>query len=90
MIPAILSAKKADDTVKVWIVACSSGEEAYSVGILLLEHIGKTGKLFPNLKIFATDIDSEALETASRGVYTNDIKKGCTERVASEIFYSRR
>ncbi len=86
VIPAILSAKKADDTIKVWIVACSSGEEAYSVGILLLEHIGKTGKLFPNLKIFATDIDSEALETASRGVYTNDIKKDVPKELLQKYF----
>ena len=86
VIPAILSAKKVDDTIKVWIVACSSGEEAYSVGILFLEHIGKTGKLFPNLKIFATDIDSEALETASRGVYTNDIKKDVPKELLQKYF----
>ncbi len=86
VIPAILSAKKADDAVKVWIVACSSGEEAYSVGILLLEHIGKMGKLFPNLKIFATDIDSEALEMASRGVYTNDIKKDVPKELLQKYF----
>lgn len=71
VIPSILSNKQPEDPIKVWIVACSSGEEAYSVGILLLEYIASTGKIFPNIKIFATDIDTEALETASRGVYTN-------------------
>ena len=51
-----------------------------------MEHIGKTGKLFPNLKIFATDIDSEALETASRGVYTNDIKKDVPKELLQKYF----
>lgn len=86
VIPAILSAKKADDPIKVWIVACSSGEEAYSVGILFLEYLEKIGKTFPNLKIFATDIDAEALETASRGVYTNDIKKDVPKELLQKYF----
>ena len=86
VIPAILSPKKADDSIKVWIVACSSGEEAYSVGILFLEYFEKIGKAFPNLKIFATDIDAEALETASRGVYTSDIKKDVPKEFLQKYF----
>jgi two-component system CheB/CheR fusion protein len=90
VIPAILSAKTLMTLLRFGLWRAAVVRKPYSVGILLMEHIGNTGKLFPNLKIFATDIDSEALETASRGVYTNDIKKGCAERAASEILYSRR
>jgi two-component system, chemotaxis family, CheB/CheR fusion protein len=74
-IPNILENHKSEDPVKVWVVACSSGEEAYSVAILFLEHMKRTGTHFPNLKIFATDIDADALDTASRGYYNVTIEK---------------
>jgi two-component system, chemotaxis family, CheB/CheR fusion protein len=86
VIPPILSGKKPQDSIKVWIVACSSGEEAYSLGILFLEYIEKTGKSFPNLKIFATDIDSDALEIASRGAYGMDIKKDVPKELLQKYF----
>lgn len=74
-IPIIVSAKKPDDTIKIWVVACSSGEEAYSIAMLFLEHFEQVKKPAGQLKIFATDIDPEALEIASRGVYGPSITK---------------
>lgn len=74
-IPVIVSTKKQDDPIKVWIVACSSGEEAYSIAMLFLEHFEQVKKPTGQLKIFATDIDPEALEIASRGVYGPSIAK---------------
>lgn len=75
VLPSILGNKKADDTIKVWVVACSTGEEAYSLGMLFLEYFEKHKKPVPNIKIFATDIDAEALEIASRGVYPSSIER---------------
>ncbi|WP_276369337.1 chemotaxis protein CheB [Chryseolinea sp. H1M3-3] len=86
VIPAIFSNKKPDDTIKAWVVACSSGEEAYSIGILFLEYVEKSGKVFPNIKIFATDIDLDALETASRGVYPTTIQKDVPKELLSKYF----
>jgi two-component system CheB/CheR fusion protein len=86
IIPEIISRKKDQDIVKVWVVACSSGEEAYSMAMLFLEYF-ETIKCSPqNLKIFATDIDSEALETASRGVYSKNIEKDVPVELLRKYF----
>lgn len=55
-------------TLRVWVAGCSTGEEAYSVGILLLEAIEDAGRDL-DLQIFATDVDVEALATARAGIY---------------------
>jgi two-component system, chemotaxis family, CheB/CheR fusion protein len=86
VIPAIFANKKPEDTIKAWVVACSSGEEAYSIGILLLEHIERSGKVFPNIKIFATDIDLDALETASRGLYPSTIQRDVPQDLLAKYF----
>mgnify|MGYP000297668962 FL=1 len=70
VIPDIMKDKKPGDTVKIWSAACSSGEEAYSLAILFYEYITKNKLHDVHMKIFATDIDREALETASRGVFS--------------------
>ena len=85
-IPSILSKKAADDNIKVWVAACSSGEEAYSVALLFREYMEKTGMLFSNLKIFATDIDADALETASRGVYGDSIARDVPPSLLKKYF----
>ena len=58
-----------DEILRVWVSACSSGDEAYSVAMLFLEAMAASG-IQRNLKVFATDIDPRALERASRGTYT--------------------
>lgn len=73
VLPAIMSSKEPDQGIKAWCVACSTGEEAYSLAILFREwqeHNNK--KNFP-IKIFATDVDRDALETANRGIYPKTI-----------------
>ena len=70
--PDLLEQTKPSDQIRVWVTACATGEEAYSMAILLDEAIQKSGKSV-NLKIFATDIDSAALEKASKGVYSETI-----------------
>jgi two-component system, chemotaxis family, CheB/CheR fusion protein len=59
-------------SVRVWIPACSTGEEAYSLAILFQEHIEQT-KQEIKVQIFATDIDAGAIETARSGVYPHGI-----------------
>ncbi len=98
VIPNIFSQKKSGDIIKVWIAACSSGEEAYSVAILLQEHLQMVN-VNCTIKVFATDIDEEALEVASRGIYSESvaadipsdylqkyfIKEGNTYRVSQDL-----
>lgn len=64
----IVSRKKNGENIKVWVVACSTGEEAYSIAIAVEEAMREAGKDL-DIKIFATDIDVEAVEFASKGIY---------------------
>lgn len=71
----LLEAKKEQDAFRVWVPGCSSGEEAYSIGICLLEVLEELEQQELKLKvqIFATDVDSEALQQARRGIYPPNI-----------------
>ncbi|HZG01707.1 MAG TPA: chemotaxis protein CheB, partial [Chitinophagales bacterium] len=75
VLPNIFAGKKPDEPVKIWVVACSTGEEAYTLAILVQEYIEKSNLPDANVKIFATDIDQAALEVASRGIYPPAVEK---------------
>jgi two-component system CheB/CheR fusion protein len=61
-----------DATMRVWVAGCSTGEEAYSLAMLLLEHMDAR-ELNRRIKIFATDVDKDAVEFAAEGVYPESI-----------------
>lgn len=86
VVPSILSEKKTGDTVKVWVVACSTGEEAYSIAILFNEYLEKNNNQDMIIKIFATDVDKEALEIASRGVYPRSIIESMSGQRVAKYF----
>jgi two-component system CheB/CheR fusion protein len=67
-LPRLLSAKEPDTPIRFWVAGCSTGEEAYSLGMILCEAMDKVKKHF-DVKIFATDIDETALDTARKGIY---------------------
>lgn len=71
-IPQLLTAKSSGDPVRVWVPGCSTGEEAYSLAILLREQMEALQQRF-KVQIFATDIDSQAITTARAGVYPASI-----------------
>ena len=72
VIPQIFFNKSPGDTIRVWVPGCSTGEEAYSIAILIREHLD-TIKQYFNVQIFATDIDSRAVELARTGIYPANI-----------------
>ncbi len=72
VIPKLFENKSAGDTIRVWSTGCSTGEEAYSLAILLQERM-QTLKQSYKLQVFATDIDSYAIATARAGVYPASI-----------------
>lgn len=67
-IPRLLDGKGPDDAVRVWVPGCATGEEVYSIAMLMLEHT-KARQDAPKVQIFATDIDESALSVARRGHY---------------------
>ena len=82
VIPKIFEDKSADQQVRVWVLGCATGEEAYSIGILLREHMAKLDTV-PQVQIFATDIDGRALASARVGRYRSNIEANITpERLA--------
>ena len=86
MLPALLD-KRMEAPLRVWIAGCATGEEAYSIAILLAEALGGSKvQLKDHVQIFATDIDKDALDVARTGVYRlaalNDIPK----RLADQYF----
>lgn len=68
IVPAIVGAKGPDEPIRVWSAGCASGEEAYSIAILLAEALGPEA-FRARVKIYATDVDDEALAQARQGSY---------------------
>ncbi len=85
LIPTLLENKKAGDLVRIWDVACSSGEEAYSLAILFKEYMIKHNIEF-DLKIFATDIDKDSIEYASSGCYPESIAADVSSDRLNQFF----
>lgn len=83
VIPEIVKAKAGEEMIKVWVAGCSTGEEVYSIGILFSEHFNRL-KIKPEIKIFASDVNKESTEFASRGIYAesigNDVPKDLLEK----------
>ncbi len=68
VIPKIFAAKGPQDPVRVWVAGCATGEEAYSIAMLLAEY-ETTGGGAPDLQVFATDLDQAAIQRAREGLY---------------------
>ncbi|MFW6328803.1 MAG: chemotaxis protein CheB [Alkalispirochaetaceae bacterium] len=80
--PAIAEGKEPGEAIRVWVAGCSTGEEAYSLAILLAEYAEESG-LTSEIKVFATDIDRDALEHGSFGIYPESIAADASpERLA--------
>lgn len=67
-LPQLLGGHADEDAVRIWTPGCASGEEAYSLAILLREYMEEHGRHF-KVQIFGTDIDDDAIETARAGIY---------------------
>jgi two-component system, chemotaxis family, CheB/CheR fusion protein len=70
IIPKLFDGKKTGDNVRVWVPGCATGEEAYSIAMLLSEFASSTVHA-PNLQVFATDLDENSIATAREGFYTD-------------------
>jgi len=82
VIPKLFEGKTRGDQLRVWVVGCSTGEEAYSIAILLREHMARLHEM-PEIQIFASDLDGRALAAARAGRYADTIADTMTpERIA--------
>jgi two-component system CheB/CheR fusion protein len=73
VMPKIFRGKTPADVVRVWCVGCATGEEAYSVLMLLLEQAEAREGLAPHIQMFASDLHEQSLQFAREGFYPGDI-----------------
>ena len=75
VIPGLVKANQSKKKIRVWSAGCSTGEEPYSIAIILKETVPAGW----DAKVIATDLDSNVVDTGQRGVYQIDRLKGVTE-----------
>jgi two-component system, chemotaxis family, CheB/CheR fusion protein len=71
VVPRLIDAASSTRSIRVWSAGCASGEEAYTVAMLLAEGLGDRAAGL-DIKIYGTDVDDEALGVARRGVYRSE------------------
>ena len=72
IIPKIIEDSRVDDAIRIWVPGCASGEEAYSVTILLKDAMNKR-EAHRKVQVFATDLDDEAVRTARAGRFPSSV-----------------
>jgi two-component system CheB/CheR fusion protein len=85
IIPELVDAAAPDQTLRVWVPGCSTGDEAYSLAMLLLEQI-TTSKARTKLQVFASDIDADAVASARDGLYPKTIEANISPARLAEFF----
>jgi two-component system CheB/CheR fusion protein len=85
VIPELLDGRLENLPVRVWSAGCSSGEEAYSLAMLLQEGLDKRKQHFP-VQIFATDLDSQAIDVARAGLYPDGIARDVRPQRLAQFF----
>ena len=86
--PALLEHRSQDDPIRVWIPGCSTGEEAYSIAIVLTEFLEEHGASC-GIQIFATDLSDSVIERARSGVYLENAVTGVSAERLRRFFISR-
>ncbi len=85
VIPTLFAGRNGGDVVRVWVPACATGEEAYTLAILLREHVDTLTDP-PQVQIFATDIDERAVGVARAGLYPDGIVNDMTPARLQRFF----
>ncbi len=85
VIPKLVDRCTENQPVRIWVPGCATGEEAYSLAIMLIEEAERRKRECP-VQIYATDIDKEALETGRRGAYPENIAEQVSHDRLSRFF----
>src|SRR5215510_14212578 len=78
VLPQLFDHEDMSEPLRIWVCGCATGEEAYSIAILVLEEVGRHD-LKPSIQIFASDLDARALATAREGRYPSVIEADVSE-----------
>src|SRR5215831_5200369 len=85
LLPHIFDGKEQGQPVRVWVAGCATGEEAYSIGMLLLEEAARHA-IRPQIQVFGTDLDVRALAAAREGRYPVAIEADVSESRLRRFF----
>ena len=85
ILPGLIDIMEPGNPLRLWCAACATGEEAYSLAILLHELAEQVGRPL-HAKIFATDLDQSALDQASAGLYPDVIRSDIPEHLLNKYF----
>ncbi|CAD5962965.1 putative 104,1 kDa protein in hypE 3'region [Planktothrix tepida] len=85
IIPRILATKEPHETIRIWSAGCASGEEAYTISMMVAEAIG-IEQFRERVKIYATDIDEEALNQARQAIYLQKDLNGLSPEQIEQFF----
>lgn len=89
LLPRILGGKKPGDSLRIWCPGCATGEEAYSIAMLLAEELGPAMEEY-QLKLYATDLSNNALQAARRGEYSQERLEALPEELRRRYFRDGR
>jgi two-component system CheB/CheR fusion protein len=89
VLPAMFKSRPPGSSFRVWCAGCATGEEPYSVAILLCELLGSKAKDY-DIKIYATDNDESALNEARRAEYARDALRGVGPEIKAKYFTGER
>ncbi len=84
--PSLTHEREKGEAIRVWVPGCSTGEEAYSLAITLLEHLEAERRDGLPIQIFGTDINAQTLEKARSGVYPPSIEKDLSRALLRRYF----
>ena len=87
VLPTLLENQKEGSVLRAWVAGCSTGEEAYSLAMIFKEALEKTNlHAGISLQIFATDLDNEAIESARKGIFPENITADISPKRLSRFF----
>ncbi|WP_183318421.1 chemotaxis protein CheB [Chelatococcus caeni] len=85
VLPQLFGAKQANETIRIWVPGCATGEEAYSIAMLLLEESARHEERLP-VQVFASDMDARALNLARESQYPSAIEADINEERLRRFF----
>ncbi|PDT53649.1 MULTISPECIES: chemotaxis protein CheB [Sinorhizobium] len=85
VIPQLFDGREAGDSIRVWVPGCATGEETYTIGILLLEEAARR-ELAPEIQVFGSDLDAGALAIAREGRFPVTIETDLSEERLRRFF----
>lgn len=88
IIPLLFKDKKPGETIRVWTVGCATGEEAYSISMLLIEHAVTLDEHY-QIQVFASDLDDGSLQRAREGVYPAAIEADVSRERLERFFFQQ-